>query len=245
MLLLLIAGINFTIGWRPFLGPKARATNDRKIERTAERVDRGRYLTGLLGCESCHSPKNWKGDGAPDVPGMQLAGQMFPLPGLPGDVVAPNLTPDAETGAATWSDDQIARSIREGIGHDGRAIFPIMPYRNYLELSDEDVDSVVVFLRLLPAVRNPLPANAHQFSRELSRAKCTGAGDAVGAPSKPGRLDRKRKIHGEAGMRLSRCCPQYAVRRHGKSNGALGRCEQRQYYAGAVRDWLLRRSYFY
>jgi hypothetical protein len=38
--------------------------------------------------------------------------------------------------------DAIARAVREGIGHDGRALFPIMPYGNYRKMSDEDLASV-------------------------------------------------------------------------------------------------------
>jgi len=143
--LLLAVAITFTIGWHPFIGPRARATTNRQFERTPERLARGRYLVvGLAGCESCHSPKDWKTHGAPNLPGMELAGQVMPLSDLPGTIVAPNLTPDPETGAANWSDDQIARSIREGIGHDGRAIFPMMPYAGYRTFSDEDVASIVV-----------------------------------------------------------------------------------------------------
>jgi mono/diheme cytochrome c family protein len=156
--LLLAAAITFTIGWRPFIGPRARATSNRQFERTPERLARGRYLVGgLAGCETCHSPKEWKTHGAPNLPGMELAGQVLPLPGLPGTIVAANLTPDPETGAAGWSDDEIARAIREGIGHDGRTIFPIMPYDAYRKFSDEDVASIVVYLRSIAPVRNPLP----------------------------------------------------------------------------------------
>lgn len=164
LLLLLALGITFTVGWRPFIGPRARVLTNRQFERTPERVARGRYLvTGLAGCESCHTPKDWKTHGAPGVPGMDLAGQIIPLPELPGRVVAPNLTPDSETGSATWTDDQIARSIREGIGHDGRTIFPMMPYQAYRNISDEDVASIVVYLRSIPAVRNPLPRTKLDF----------------------------------------------------------------------------------
>src|SRR6202043_2664037 len=77
---------------------------------------------------------------------------------LPGRIVAPNLTPDQETGAGSWTDDQLARSIREGVGHDGRALFPIMPYQHYRNMSEEDLGSVVVSRRSLPAAQNPLPA---------------------------------------------------------------------------------------
>lgn len=162
--LLLAAAITFTIGWRPFIGPRARATSSRQFERTPERLARGRYLVvGLVGCETCHSPKDWKAHGAPDLPGMELAGQVIPVPGLPGTIVASNLTPDPETGAANWSDDQMARSIREGIGHDGRTIFPMMPYGAYRALSDEDLASMVVYLRSIAPVRNPLPPTQVKF----------------------------------------------------------------------------------
>jgi len=156
--------ITFTIGWRPFIGPKKRATTNVQFERTPERLARGRYLVqGILGCETCHSPKDWTQHGAPIVAGMELAGQTLPLPGFPGTMVASNLTPDPETGSANWSDDQISRAIREGIKHDDTTLFPMMPYENYRNLSDEDLAAVVVFLRSLPAVRNPLPHSQVNF----------------------------------------------------------------------------------
>ena len=74
-----------------------------------------------------------------------------------GHLVAPNLTPDPETGAGKWTDDMLARSIREGIGHDGRALFSLMPYHLFRHLPDEDVASIVVYLRSLPPAKNPLP----------------------------------------------------------------------------------------
>ncbi len=162
--ILIAVAITFTIGWRPFIGPKARPTTNRQFERTPERLARGRYLVvGLVGCEICHSPKDWKTHGAPNVPGMELAGQSLPVSGLPGTIVASNLTPDTETGAASWSDDQIARAIREGVAHDGRTIFPMMPYEAYRMLSDEDLASIVVYVRSLAPVRNPLPPTKLDF----------------------------------------------------------------------------------
>jgi hypothetical protein len=97
------------------------------------------------------------------VAGMEGAGEVLPYADLPGRIVAPNLTPDPETGAGRWSDDQLARAIREGIGHDGRALFPIMPYKHYHSMSDEDLASVVVYLRSVPPVHHPLPATEIMF----------------------------------------------------------------------------------
>ncbi len=161
---ILAAAITLTIGWRPFIGPKKRPVTDRQFERTPERLARGRYLVqGLLGCSLCHSARDWNQHGAPVLSGMDLAGQVLPLPGFPGTLVAPNLTPDAETGGANWSDDQIARAIREGIKHDDSTLFPMMPYADYRHLGDEDLASVVVYLRSLKPVRNPLPPSKINF----------------------------------------------------------------------------------
>ena len=158
LLALLALGITFTIGWRPFIGPNARALTDRKFESTPQRLERGKYIaTALSGCIYCHSPHDWKAPGTPIVAGMEGAGAIQPYADLPGKIVASNLTPDKETGAGSWTDDMFARAIREGIGHDGRALFPVMPYPNLREMSDDDLASVVVFLRSLPPVRNELP----------------------------------------------------------------------------------------
>ena len=159
VLVVLLAGaVSLTIGWRPFTGPRARALTERKFEPTPERLARGQYLANAVtGCMFCHSTHDWQAPGAPIMEGRLGAGDVFPVEGLPGKVTASNLTPDPETGAGHWSDDQLARAIREGIGHDGRALFPLMPYDNFRALPDEDLASLVVYLRSLPAVRNPLP----------------------------------------------------------------------------------------
>jgi mono/diheme cytochrome c family protein len=51
----------------------------------------------------------------------------------------------------------LARAIREGVGHDGRALIPLMPCQDFRNMSDEDLASVVVYIRSISPVRNPLP----------------------------------------------------------------------------------------
>ncbi len=155
LVVVLAVAITFTIGWRPFFGPKTRPLTARKFESTPQRLERGRYLfTALAGCTDCHSQHNWQEHGAPVIPGTEGGGQFLDMPDLPGHVEAPNITPDVETGASSWTDDQLARAIREGIGHDGRALFPMMPYQKLKNMSDEDVASVVVYLRSLPPIHH-------------------------------------------------------------------------------------------
>jgi hypothetical protein len=163
LLVLLAAAITFTIGWRPFIGPRTRALTARKFESTPQRLERGRYLAnGVSGCIYCHSEHDFKGL-EPVAADQQGAGDVLPYLNLPGRIVASNLTPDPQTGSGSWTDDQFARAIREGIGHDGRALFPIMPYLRFRSMSDEDLASIVVYLRSLPPVRHELPATEIVF----------------------------------------------------------------------------------
>jgi mono/diheme cytochrome c family protein len=153
--LVAVVAISLTVGWRPFIGPRARPLTDRKFEATPERLARGEYL--FAGCAGCHSPHDWTKHEPAVLPGMLGAGMVMPIEELPGRIVAPNLTPDLETGSGTWTDDMMARAIREGIGHDGRALFPLMPYPHFRNLPDEGLASLVIYIRSLPPARNPLP----------------------------------------------------------------------------------------
>jgi mono/diheme cytochrome c family protein len=94
--------------------------------------------------------------------GTAGAGRTFAAEDMPWLTVS-NITSDPETGAGSWSDDAIARAIREGIGHDGRTLFPLMPYGNYRIMSDEDLASVVTYVRSLPPVRASHPKTAIPF----------------------------------------------------------------------------------
>ena len=162
---LVLIGVPAMVGVRPFIGPKARPLTDRRFEATPARLERGKYLAtgGRLPCMMCHSPLAVKPDGDLMIPaGMEFTGRSFADEGVPF-VTAPNLTSDPDTGIGTWTDDQIARAIREGISHDGRALFPIMPYQHFREMADEDLASVVVFLRSLKPVRHELPKTQVPF----------------------------------------------------------------------------------
>ncbi len=160
---LLCVGITLTVGWRPIIGARKRALTDRKFEATSARLERGRYLVDSVnGCFGCHTDQDWSKPGAPPVAGREGSGHVWADQDLPW-LVAPNITPDKETGAGNWSDDTLARAIREGIGHDGRTLFPIMPYPHYRDMTDEDLASIIVYLRTVPAVRSQLPVTKIPF----------------------------------------------------------------------------------
>jgi len=132
------------------------------IPRTPERLARGEYLVeGLLQCPACHSENDFSKRPFQVVPGKKLGGFVFPseesgLP-KPNRVVAPNISPDPEYGAGTWKDADFVRALRQGIGHDGRTLFPLMPYYYFRNLSDEDLAAVIVYERSLPPVHIKRP----------------------------------------------------------------------------------------
>lgn len=127
----------------------------------AERVARGRYLANGVGrCFWCHSPQT---NTDPALPKPETLGAGDTLdPSLP--IVAPNLTPDAETGLGRWTDAQIIRAVREGIGADGRRLRNDHPASYFSVMTDDDAESLVAYLRSLRPIRNQLPRSAPQTS---------------------------------------------------------------------------------
>jgi len=156
LLVLAALALTFTVGWRPVIGAKKRPLTSRKFEPTPERMRRGEYLVhAVINCMGCHSKYDEKAD-PPVLLSKEGAGAVLYEEGK-FRLVAPNITSDSETGLGTWSDDAIARAIREGIAVDGRVLFPVMPYEHFRLMSDEDVASIVVFIRSLPPVHSDLP----------------------------------------------------------------------------------------
>ncbi len=152
LLVLLILGAITAVGWQIILGPDARAVTSRTFERTDARRARGQYLVeNVASCFHCHSEHDTADPAMPMTAGMKGAGWTMPVPEL-GTVVAPNITPDRATGIGSWTDDEIARAIQEGVNKQGTPLFPIMPYMNFRHLDDEDLASIIVYLRTIPAV---------------------------------------------------------------------------------------------
>jgi mono/diheme cytochrome c family protein len=166
LLVLVVLGGITAIGWQVVLGPDARPVSDRRFEVTQARLDRGKYLVeGPAHCFHCHTEHDLSVPTFPIDQARRGAGWVLPIPEL-NNIAARNITPDPETGIGTWTDDEIARAIREGARKDGTALFPVMPYLDYASLDDEDVAAIVVYLRTIPPVRNQLPARALPFPLE-------------------------------------------------------------------------------
>lgn len=178
-LLMAGAAVTYLYARKPEMAPPAGL----RIERTPERLARGEYLYRLADCDGCHSERDYGRFGGPVVPGGKAAGQVFPKEmGMPGTVVAPNLTTDPETGIGTWTDGEKVRAIREGVDKNGRALFPMMPYEAFRKMSDEDVYSLVAYLDTLPPVKRRHPAMELDFPVALM---IKGAPKPAGSVARP------------------------------------------------------------
>lgn len=154
VVLLLLVGL---LGSACGTGPRQAAAPSIKFKRTPERLERGRYLVeDVAHCFGCHSEVEWEKTRIPR-PGTEGGGGQVPDFVLPFKAYAPNISPDPETGAGLWRDEDFERALRQGIGHDGRTLFPLMPYAFFRNLSDEDLASIIVYVRSIPPVRNTVP----------------------------------------------------------------------------------------
>lgn len=106
------------------------------------RIARGAHLvTSFGGCVECH--------------GENLAGRTIIDDPAIGTVTGANLTRGGV--GARLTDADFERAIRHGIGHDGRAL-KVMPSRDYVAMSDEDLAAIIGYIRSRPAVTVTPPA---------------------------------------------------------------------------------------
>ncbi|MBT3254069.1 MAG: c-type cytochrome [Candidatus Marinimicrobia bacterium] len=146
---------------------KVDRAGDINIISTPERLVRGEYLAEhVAGCTDCHSQRDWSIFMAPAKAGTHGAGgEVFNEEmGTPGTIYAPNITPAA---LDSWTDGEIVRAITSGVNKEGVPLFPIMPYPNYARMSQEDIYSIVVYLRTLRPIVNDVPKRKLNFPLSL------------------------------------------------------------------------------
>jgi len=149
----------------------------------AEMAVRGKYLVNAAGCNDCHSPKMMTSMGPmPDTTKLLsghpssdklpefdwklinenhliiFSGDLTACAGPWGVSYTANLTPDAETGLGAWSKEMFFNAIRTGkhLGV-GRPILPPMPWMGFKELTDQDLESIYVYLKTIPSIKNKVP----------------------------------------------------------------------------------------
>lgn len=136
------------------------ATAARPDAQDFPQIERGRYLTAVADCAACHT-----------VPGQNrpFAGGR-PIETPFGIVVAPNITPDPETGIGNWSDAQFDAALRRGRARDGKPLYPAMPFPYYAKMPREDVLAIRAYLKTVMPVRNAVASNQLPFPFDIRAA---------------------------------------------------------------------------
>ena len=137
--------------------PGARAGASDPQEFT--QIERGRYLAITADCVSCHT-----------VPGGKPFAGGRPIETPFGDIVAPNITPDLETGIGAWSDDVFEAALRKGVRPNGAHLYPAMPYNAYTRMSRDDVQAIRAYLNSVDPVRNAVVAKPLPFPFNIRAA---------------------------------------------------------------------------
>ena len=124
-------------------------------------VARGRYIMNTLGaCTFCHTPLN--PDGSRDTTKLLAGVDCFididPADPNVGCLATRNLT-NHETGLKNRTDQQIKDAFTKGMRTDGKILNPVMPYWVFHNMTEDDQDAVVAYLRTVPGVDHTVAPN--------------------------------------------------------------------------------------
>jgi mono/diheme cytochrome c family protein len=119
----------------------------------SNKVAYGGYIVNALAhCFECHTGPD--ATGAPDFEHLRGAGGMLITLAPGATVKTANITSDPETGIGKWSDADIKKALTQGVRPDGRHLSPPMPYPFFKNMTDQDLDAVIAYLRTVPPIKN-------------------------------------------------------------------------------------------
>src|SRR6185295_15106587 len=98
----------------------------------------GKYQAVLGDCEGCH--------------GKDLSGGIV-LETPFGKMVAPNITPDKETGIGTYTGEDFKLAMTRGVAPGGKRLYPAMPYPYYARVNDRSLAAMWGYLKTVKPVK--------------------------------------------------------------------------------------------
>jgi mono/diheme cytochrome c family protein len=105
-------------------------------------IARGAHIADIRACTECH--------------GDNLAGVVMADDPALGRITSANLTSGKGGIASRYSDKDWVRSIRHGVGTDGKALL-IMPSEEFIHIGREDLAALLAYIKQLPPVDNEIP----------------------------------------------------------------------------------------
>jgi hypothetical protein len=116
----------------------------------------GEYLVSIAGCEDCHTPRKF---GQADSSLRYAGGRLFAMPA--GRVFSSNITPDKDTGIGKWDFIRFRdrmHAMREYKDTEypkvGPERFTWMPWIAYSNLTDHDLEAILLYIKSRRAISN-------------------------------------------------------------------------------------------
>jgi len=162
-LLIIVVAFVSMLGYIKFVLPNIDEAPVLKVELTPERIARGEYLANHVAvCIDCHSTRDWSRFSGPPIPGtFGKGGDIFDQKfGFPGVYYAKNITPE---GISRYTDGELFRTITTGVSKEGRAMFPVMPFHYYGQMDEQDIKSIIAYIRTLAPIKNQVPESKSDF----------------------------------------------------------------------------------
>ena len=107
-------------------------------------IKKGAYIFKAAGCTGCHTRNDDRKIGV-----LLAGGRAFKTPF--GTYYSPNITP-ASDGIGSWTQTDFRNALRHGIAPDGSNYFPVFPYVSYTRMSDQDIDDLWAYMKMLKPV---------------------------------------------------------------------------------------------
>jgi mono/diheme cytochrome c family protein len=122
-------------------------------------IARGQYLATVGDCAACHTRKG----GVRYAGGRSLATPF-------GNVPAPNITPDADTGLGRWSFEDFWRALHLGKGRHGELLYPVFSYTSFTKVTPDDALAIFAYLQSLAPVRQTSEQPSLRFPYSVRRS---------------------------------------------------------------------------
>jgi mono/diheme cytochrome c family protein len=117
----------------------------------------GQYMINAAGCGACHSP----GEDRSNLSGGLKMDTFI------GTFYVPNITAHA-AGTGGWSNADFLNAVMNGVGRDGRHLYPVMPYTSYAGMKPQDVLDIKAYIETLPQSDKAVENHKISFPYNLS-----------------------------------------------------------------------------
>jgi mono/diheme cytochrome c family protein len=190
--------------------PNVGKAPELSVEKTAERIERGRYLANnVTMCLNCHTTRDWgKFSGPVLADSLGNGGEVFDQKvGMPGIFYSKNITPG---GISRYTDGELYRAITTGVTKEGKAIFPLMPYDHYGKMDPEDIYSIIAYLRTLKPINTQVPESVADFPMNIIL-------HSIPQKAQPGKLPpQNSKDYGAYMVNAGACIECHTKENHGQ-----------------------------